>query len=40
MTCAYIKPEVKKNDATTMITAINEACIGRLDESYNLMEKE
>ena len=23
-----------------MITAINEACIGWLDENYNLMEKE
>ena len=27
MTYVYIKTEVKKNDTTTMTTAINEACI-------------
>ena len=24
----YIKPELKKNDTTAMITAINEVCLG------------
>ena len=27
-TCAYLNPEVKKNDTTAMTTATNEDCIG------------
>ena len=38
MICLYIKPEVKKkHDATAMITAINETCIGVLYENDYLV---
>ena len=40
ITCVYIKPEVKKNYTTGMTTALNEACIGRLDQNCYLMRKE
>ena len=33
----YIKPEVKKHDATAMITAVNETCIGGLYENDYLV---
>ena len=33
MTCVQIKSEVKKNDATVMATARNEACIGWLHKN-------
>ena len=38
--CVYIKPEVKKNDTKAMTAAINEACIGWLDENCCLLGKE
>ena len=40
MTCACIKPEVKKYDTTAMTAATNEACTGWCDENCYLMEKE
>ena len=41
MTCAYIKPKLKKkNDTAAMTTATNKACIGWLDENCYLMGKE
>ena len=41
MTCAYIKPKLKKkNDTAAMTTATHKAWIGWLDENCYLMGKE
>ena len=33
----YIRPEVKKNDTAAVTTAINEACIGGLQQNFWLV---
>ena len=36
----YIRPEVKKNDTAAVTTAINEACIGGLQQNFWLVGGE
>ena len=40
MTCVFIKPEVKTNNATEITTATNEAWIGSLHKNFYLIGNE